>query len=103
MIFEEYRVFWCNVQFIVDKDVVWIDWNNQFFWGEDNFNVESMRRILLNYVVYNFVVGYFQGMLDLVVFILVEVLDELDIFWCFVGLMQNIIFVSFFWDEDMEK
>ncbi|XP_030779651.1 TBC1 domain family member 16 isoform X4 [Rhinopithecus roxellana] len=100
---EEHRAFWRNVQFIVDKDVVRTDRNNQFFRGEDNPNVESMRRILLNYAVYNPAVGYSQGMSDLVAPILAEVLDESDTFWCFVGLMQNTIFVSSPRDEDMEK
>lgn len=61
------------------------------------------RRILLNYAVYNPAIGYFQGMSDLVAPILAEVLDESDTFWCFVGLMQNTIFVSSPRDEDMEK
>lgn len=61
------------------------------------------RRILLNYAVYNPAIGYSQGMSDLVAPILAEVLDESDTFWCFVGLMQNTIFVSSPRDEDMEK
>ncbi|KAL2764547.1 TBC1 domain family member 16 isoform c [Daubentonia madagascariensis] len=100
---EEHRAFWRNVQFTVDKDVVRTDRSNQFFRGEGNPNVESMRRILLNYAVYNPAVGYSQGMSDLVAPILAEVLDESDTFWCFVGLMQNTIFVSSPRDEDMEK
>ncbi|KAI5764514.1 TBC1D16 [Gulo gulo luscus] len=100
---EEHRAFWRDVQFTVDKDVVRTDRSNQFFRGEDNPNVESMRRILLNYAVYNPAIGYFQGMSDLVAPILAEVLDESDTFWCFVGLMQNTIFVSSPRDEDMEK
>lgn len=42
-------------------------------------------------------------MSDLVAPILAEVLDESDTFWCFVGLMQNTIFISSPRDEDMEK
>lgn len=42
-------------------------------------------------------------MSDLVAPILAEVLDESDTFWCFVGLMQNTIFVSSPRDEDMER
>lgn len=40
---EEHRAFWRNVQFTVDKDVVRTDRSNQFFRGDDNPNVESMR------------------------------------------------------------
>ncbi|XP_016061791.1 PREDICTED: TBC1 domain family member 16 isoform X1 [Miniopterus natalensis] len=100
---EEHRAFWRNVQFTVDKDVVRTDRSNQFFRGEGNPNVETMRRILLNYAVYNPAIGYSQGMSDLVAPILAEVLDESDTFWCFVGLMQNTIFVSSPRDEVMEK
>ncbi|MEJ1269220.1 TBC1 domain family member 16 [Cricetulus griseus] len=85
---EEQRAFWRSVQFTVDKDVVRTDRNNQFFRGEDNPNVESMRRILLNYAVYNPDIGYSQGMSDLVAPILAEVLDESDTFWCFLYLRE---------------
>ncbi|ELK12285.1 TBC1 domain family member 16 [Pteropus alecto] len=40
---KEHRAFWRNVQFVVDKDVVRTDRSNQFFRGEGNPNVESMR------------------------------------------------------------
>ena len=43
---EEQRAFWRSVQFTVDKDVVPTDRNNQFFRGEDNPNVESMRYLV---------------------------------------------------------
>uniref|UniRef100_A0A5F9DHE1 TBC1 domain family member 16 n=1 Tax=Oryctolagus cuniculus TaxID=9986 RepID=A0A5F9DHE1_RABIT len=81
----------------------WRNVHSQFFRGEGNPNVESMRRILLNYAVYNPAIGYSQGMSDLVAPILAEVLDESDTFWCFVGLMHNTVFVSSPRDEDMEK
>ncbi|XP_026716993.1 TBC1 domain family member 16 isoform X1 [Athene cunicularia] len=100
---DEQKEFWCKVQFTVDKDVVRTDRSNQFFRGEDNPNVETMRRILLNYAVFNPAIGYSQGMSDLVAPLLAEVLDESDTFWCFVGLMQNTIFISSPRDEDMEK
>ncbi|NXK82692.1 TBC16 protein, partial [Amazona guildingii] len=100
---EEQKDFWRKVQFTVDKDVVRTDRSNQFFRGENNPNVETMRRILLNYAVFNPAIGYSQGMSDLVAPLLAEVLDESDTFWCFVGLMQNTIFISSPRDEDMEK
>ncbi|NXH40555.1 TBC16 protein, partial [Dicaeum eximium] len=100
---DEQKEFWRQVQFTVDKDVVRTDRSNQFFRGENNPNVETMRRILLNYAVFNPAIGYSQGMSDLVAPLLAEVLDESDTFWCFVGLMQNTIFISSPRDEDMEK
>nr|XP_009510273.1 PREDICTED: TBC1 domain family member 16 isoform X3 [Phalacrocorax carbo] len=100
---DEQKDFWRKVQFTVDKDVVRTDRSNQFFRGQDNPNVETMRRILLNYAVFNPTIGYSQGMSDLVAPLLAEVLDESDTFWCFVGLMQNTIFISSPRDDDMEK
>lgn len=53
--------------------------------------------------MFNPAIGYSQGMSDLVAPLLAEVLDEADTFWCFVGLMQNTIFISSPRDDDMEK
>nr|XP_033816455.1 TBC1 domain family member 16 isoform X2 [Geotrypetes seraphini] len=100
---QQHKQFWRTVQCTVDKDVVRTDRSNQFFRGADNPNVQTMRRILLNYAMYNPTIGYLQGMSDLVAPILAEVLDESDTFWCFVGLMHNTIFVSSPRDEDMER
>lgn len=63
----------------------------------------SPRRILLNYAVFNPDMGYCQGMSDLVAPLLTEIQDESDTFWCFVGLMENTIFISSPRDEDMER
>lgn len=62
-----------------------------------------LRRILLNYAVFNPDMGYCQGMSDLVAPLLTEIQDESDTFWCFVGLMENTIFISSPRDEDMER
>uniref|UniRef100_A0A4W6DRX7 Rab-GAP TBC domain-containing protein n=1 Tax=Lates calcarifer TaxID=8187 RepID=A0A4W6DRX7_LATCA len=43
------------------------------------------------------------GMSDLVAPLLTEIQDESDTFWCFVGLMENTIFISSPRDEDMER
>uniref|UniRef100_A0A673WCB7 TBC1 domain family, member 16 n=1 Tax=Salmo trutta TaxID=8032 RepID=A0A673WCB7_SALTR len=100
---EEHSDFWRKVQFTVDKDVVRTDRSNHFFRGENNPNVEIMRCVLLNYAVFNPEMGYCQGMSDLVAPLLTEVQDESDTFWCFVGLMENTIFISSPRDEDMER
>ena len=63
----------------------------------------SSRCVLLNYAVFNPEMGYCQGMSDLVAPLLTEVQDESDTFWCFVGLMENTIFISSPRDEDMER
>ncbi|KAK6312198.1 hypothetical protein J4Q44_G00178620 [Coregonus suidteri] len=99
-----HRCFWrTKGLFTVDKDVVRTDRSNHFFRGENNPNVEIMRCVLLNYAVFNPEMGYCQGMSDLVAPLLTEVQDESDTFWCFVGLMENTIFISSPRDEDMER
>ncbi|XP_035695303.1 TBC1 domain family member 16-like [Branchiostoma floridae] len=100
---EEKEHFWRTVQVTVDKDVVRTDRSNPYFKGDNNPHVEMMRKILLNYAYYNPSMGYTQGMSDLLAPVLVEVHDEADAFWCFVGLMQNTIFVSSPTDADMDK
>jgi hypothetical protein len=42
-------------------------------------------------------------MSDLLAPIMVEIQNEADAFWCFVGLMKNTIFVSSPRDSDIEK
>ena len=61
------------------------------------------RSILLNYAVAHPCYGYTQGMSDLLAPVLVEVQNEVDAYWCFVGLMQKTIFVSSPKDVDMDK
>ena len=94
--------FWRNIQTIVDKDVIRTDRNNPFFKGECNPNLQIMRNILLNYAIYNPIIGYMQGMSDLLAPLLVELRNESDAFWCFVGLMHATIFISSPTDDDMD-
>ncbi|XP_070579737.1 TBC1 domain family member 16-like [Ptychodera flava] len=100
---EEYEQFYRNVQCTVDKDVVRTDRSHPYFRGENNPNIDVMRNILLNYAIFNPEMGYSQGMSDLLSPVLAEIQDESDAFWCFVGLMQNTIFVSSPTDDDMER
>ncbi|RWS05489.1 TBC1 domain family member 16-like isoform X5, partial [Dinothrombium tinctorium] len=100
---EEREVFWRNVECIVEKDVPRTDRSNPFFAGENNENVEVMKRILLNYAFYNPSMGYTQGMSDLLAPLLSEIKNEFETFWCFVGLMQRTLFVSSPKDVDMDS
>ncbi|XP_071796774.1 TBC1 domain family member 16-like [Asterias amurensis] len=100
---EDQEIFWRNVQCTVDKDVVRTDRSHPYFKGDNNPNIDIMRDILLNFAIYKPAMGYTQGMSDLLAPVLAELQDEADAFWCFVGLMDNIIFVSSPKDEDMEK
>lgn len=79
-------------------------WDAEMLWHHlDVRGCCCLRRILLNYAVFNPDMGYCQGMSDLVAPLLTEIQDESDTFWCFVGLMENTIFISSPRDEDMER
>ncbi|KAK7066099.1 hypothetical protein SK128_014850 [Halocaridina rubra] len=100
---EESDWFQRNVQCTVEKDVVRTDRSNPCFAGNNNPNLMKMKRILLNFAVHNPIMGYTQGMSDILAPILAEVRNEADVFWCFTGLMSKTIFVTSPKDEDMEK
>ena len=61
------------------------------------------RNILLNYATFNPEVGYNQGMSDLLASVLAVVQDEVDAFWCFVGLMEGSVFVTSPKDDVMDR
>ncbi|XP_045497157.1 TBC1 domain family member 16 [Colias croceus] len=100
---EQHAKFWKSVQSVIEKDVVRTDRGNPFFAGENNYNIEIMKNILLNYAIYNPVLGYTQGMSDLLAPVLCEIQCEAEAFWCFVGLMQRAIFVCTPTDNDMDN
>lgn len=54
---EQHALFRKNVQCVIEKDVVRTDRGNPFFAGENNYNIEIMKNILLNYAVFNPVLG----------------------------------------------
>lgn len=81
----------------IEKDVKRTDRNLEFYNGENNPNIDRLQAILLTYVMYNFDMGYVQGMSDLLSPILYLVEDEATSFWCFVGFMEK-VFRNF--DED---
>ncbi|KAI9332962.1 rab-GTPase-TBC domain-containing protein [Obelidium mucronatum] len=51
-------------------------------------NLEMLKNVLLTYTIYNFDLGYVQGMNDLLSPILETMDDEVEAFWCFVGWME---------------
>eukprot|EP00211_Chloroparvula_japonica_P001086 CAMPEP_0119152796 /NCGR_PEP_ID=MMETSP1310-20130426/48315_1 /TAXON_ID=464262 /ORGANISM="Genus nov. species nov., Strain RCC2339" /LENGTH=579 /DNA_ID=CAMNT_0007145201 /DNA_START=28 /DNA_END=1767 /DNA_ORIENTATION=- len=75
----------------VNKDAVRTDRGLEFFCGDGNANIETLRNILITYAIYNFDVGYCQGMNDILSPIMM-VMDghESDSFWCFKGFMDRI-------------
>ncbi|PNF38393.1 TBC1 domain family member 15 [Cryptotermes secundus] len=75
---------------LVEKDVNRTDRTLPFFAGENNENLMLLSDILMTYVMYNFDLGYVQGMSDLLSPILCVMTNEVDAFWCFVGFMDKV-------------
>jgi hypothetical protein len=76
---------------LIDKDVQRTDRTHPYFSGDENCNLNSMREILMTYNMYNFDLGYVQGMSDLLAPLMVIMRDDVDAFWCFVGFMNMIV------------
>lgn len=74
----------------IEKDVKRTDRTIEYFAGDNNPNVNRLQDILMTYVMYNYDLGYVQGMSDLLAPILCVMLDEVDAFWCFVGFMEMV-------------
>lgn len=70
------------------------DRNMEFFAGDNNLNLQTLNDILMTYVMYNFDLGYVQGMSDLLSPILMLLENECDSFWCFVGFMNKLVTIS---------
>lgn len=84
--FSEYR----DRKSLVEKDVNRTDRNHPFFAGDNNPNLVVLQDILMTYVMYNFDLGYVQGMSDILAPLLLLLGNEVDSFWCFVGFMEKI-------------
>lgn len=82
----------------IDKDVQRTDRTIDYFAGDNNANLNRLQDILMTYVMYNFDLGYVQGMSDLLAPILCIMQDEADAFWCFVGFM-DMVYTNFDVDQ----
>ncbi|KAL8575545.1 hypothetical protein ACOMHN_059609 [Nucella lapillus] len=74
---------------LIEKDVNRTDRTQKFFSGDRNQNLQVLHDILMTYCLYNFDLGYVQGMSDLLSPVLVVMENEVDAFWCFAGLMER--------------
>ncbi|XP_024081498.1 TBC1 domain family member 17-like [Cimex lectularius] len=75
---------------LIEKDVNRTDRTVPFYSGDQNPNLKLLNDILMTYVMYNFDLGYVQGMSDLLSPILALMSNEVDAFWCFVGFMNKV-------------
>ncbi|CAD5212489.1 unnamed protein product [Bursaphelenchus okinawaensis] len=73
---------------LIDKDVARTDRSHPFFKNKDNLAI--LKDILMTYVMYDFDLGYVQGMSDYLSPLLVVMENEYDAFWTFVGLMKRV-------------
>ncbi|KAJ8249668.1 hypothetical protein COCON_G00228840 [Conger conger] len=74
---------------LIEKDVNRTDRTNKFYEGPDNPGLILLHDILMTYCMYDFDLGYVQGMNDLLSPILYVMENEVDAFWCFVAYMEQ--------------
>ncbi|CAF1424033.1 unnamed protein product [Adineta steineri] len=74
---------------LIDKDVARTDRTHEFYQDDNSVHLQILRDVLMTYNMYNFDLGYVQGMNDLLSPILIVMEEEVDAFWCFVGLMSR--------------
>jgi TBC1 domain family member 15 len=73
----------------VEKDALRTDRHIDYFKQDHGAGLERLRNILITYALYNPMLGYVQGMSDLLSPIAAIIENEADAFWCFVGLMRG--------------
>lgn len=76
---------------LIWKDVARTDRSHPFFSRSNDKNLKLLKDILTTYVMYDFDLGYVQGMSDILAPILLVMENEVDAFWCFVGLMDRVV------------
>ncbi|XP_030401026.1 TBC1 domain family member 17 [Gopherus evgoodei] len=73
---------------LIERDVSRTDRSNKFYQGSENPALVLLHDVLMTYCVYNFDLGYVQGMSDLLSPVLYVTQNEVDAFWCFAGFME---------------
>ncbi|XP_007441051.1 TBC1 domain family member 15 isoform X1 [Python bivittatus] len=74
---------------LIEKDVNRTDRTNKFYEGQNNPGLILLHDILMTYCMYDFDLGYVQGMSDLLSPILYVMENEVDAFWCFTLYMDQ--------------
>ncbi|KAM5132068.1 TBC1 domain family member 17 isoform 3-T3 [Mantella aurantiaca] len=73
---------------LIERDVSRTDRNNKFYEGNNNPGLGLLNDVLMTYCMFNFDLGYVQGMSDLLSPVLYVTQNEVDAFWCFSGFME---------------
>uniref|UniRef100_A0A1D5RH81 TBC1 domain family member 15 n=1 Tax=Macaca mulatta TaxID=9544 RepID=A0A1D5RH81_MACMU len=76
---------------LIEKDVNRTDRTNKFYEGQDNPGLILLHDILMTYCMYDFDLGYVQGMSDLLSPLLYVMENEVDAFWCFASYMDQMM------------
>ncbi|XP_003744067.2 TBC1 domain family member 17 [Galendromus occidentalis] len=75
---------------LVEKDVNRTDRSLDIFAGDGNEHLSMLNDVLMTYIMYDFDLGYVQGMSDLLSPILSVMQNEPDSFWCFAKFVSKI-------------
>ncbi|XP_062387731.1 TBC1 domain family member 17 [Sardina pilchardus] len=75
---------------LIERDVNRTDRHNTFFSGNDNPGLVLLHDVLMTYCMYNFDLGYVQGMSDLLSPLLFVTQNEVESFWCLTGFMDMV-------------
>ncbi|XP_008327394.1 TBC1 domain family member 17 [Cynoglossus semilaevis] len=73
---------------LIERDVSRTDRHTTFFSGDDNPGLVLLHDVLMTYCMYNFDLGYVQGLSDLLSPILYVTQNEVESFWCLTGFME---------------
>ncbi|XP_052402009.1 TBC1 domain family member 17 [Carassius gibelio] len=73
---------------LIERDVNRTDRHNSFFSGNENPGLALLNDVLMTYCMYNFDLGYVQGMSDLLSPLLFVTQNEVESFWCLTGFMD---------------
>ncbi|KAL6102495.1 tbc1d17 [Pungitius sinensis] len=73
---------------LIERDVSRTDRHNTFFSGDGNPGLTLLHDVLMTYCMYNFDLGYVQGMSDLLSPLLFVTQNEVESFWCLTGFME---------------
>ncbi|XP_062264243.1 TBC1 domain family member 17 [Platichthys flesus] len=73
---------------LIERDVSRTDRHNTFFSGNNNPGLTLLNDVLMTYCMFNFDLGYVQGMSDLLAPLLFITQNEVESFWCLTGFME---------------
>ncbi|RXN02587.1 TBC1 domain family member 17-like protein [Labeo rohita] len=76
---------------LIERDVNRTDRHNSFFSGNENPGLALLHDVLMTYCMYNFDLGYVQGMSDLLSPLLFVTQNEVESFWCLTGFMDLVV------------